>query len=821
MSPRPRPATPATAASAPRGWPWLVALWLACAVFYRGVLFERMSLYLRDLIVFYYPQAAMIASALAEGRLPSWEPAVGLGYPFHADPHSLIAYPLAWLLLSLPRGFALFSIVHVPIAGTTFFLLLRRWTLSAPASALGAAVLMFGGFTANLTCHALALRGLAWLPLVLLAFDRYLETGTPRALVAATLALGLEASATDPQYVLFTALLLAAMPWLRPSAAGLPARRAAGGALLACAGAALLLAVQYLPLAQLVLLSTRGEGMSRAEATHFQMDPRQLLGMVSPVPFPSPADPDFSASYPGGSLAFLSDLFWGLPVLALALAALGWRGAGGPGGPGRTATVCALLALAGLLLSFGDRLPFYPVLTTLVPPLGVFRSPAKYFFFPGLAVPLLAALGFDGLMRGREPVRRVLQASLAAASAIALLAVAALNAHGPALAAAFLAPGGDAPLRTSPETVSRLADVWLVGAWEALFFTLVALALVRAMARPGPRRMWAAAGLGCTAVAYLAVNTVATPAAAPDSFLAAHPRTAMLMKHLAPPGFPPRYATHPPSGPLPLEQKPSSFLMLRAGRELMTQARGIPAGCNPLRAGWAFRLRSAAWLDDLLVSSPLLESDRAAAAAGALFSLRSGFDDSMRAGPDALLGQVGFVGIWRLASPTPRVFIAGKARPAAPGEPLPSAESLAALPGQAVFEPEAGTGAGARTLAPSRIGACSVERYASDRLSVRFELAGRGLLVLLEQFYPGWEARVDGQPRPIVPVAGLFRGVEVAEGEHLLEMRYNPGLLTLGWAVSLLTLAGLLMVVWRGRVPRVERSRRRQSGAPLPNPRQG
>jgi hypothetical protein len=384
-----------------------------------------------------------------------------------------------------------------------------------------------------------------------------------------------------------------------------------------------------------------------------------------------------------------------------------------------------------------------------------------------------------------------------------------------------------------PDTVSRLADAWLVGSWEALFAGLAALACVWASgrparaspalrlearglrleerlafpvkssrhaekpdgSRPGPGRPWWLAGLGCFAVAYLAVNTVGTPAAAPDSFLTAPPRTALLMKHLAPGGFPPRFVTHPPVGPLPLEHRPSSFLMLRAGRELMTQARGIPAGCNPLRAGWAFRLKSAGWLDDLLLSSPVPESDRAAAAAGAFFSLRAGRDETLGEGPDTLLGQSGLVGIWRLGSPTPRVFIAGKARPALPGEQLPSVQALAALPGEAVFEGGEPAEA-AQPLAPSKVTACAVERYSADRLSVRFELAGRGLLVLLEQFYPGWEARVDGRPRPIVPVAGLFRGVEVAEGEHLLEMCYAPGLATLGWVVSLLTLAGLLLVAW-------------------------
>ena len=68
----------------------------------------------------------------------------------------------------------------------------------------------------------------------------------------------------------------------------------------------------------------------------------------------------------------------------------------------------------------------------------------------------------------------------------------------------------------------------------------------------------------------------------------------------------------------------------------------------------------------------------------------------------------------------------------------------------------------------------SIERYEPDRVVLRTEGAPSGYLVLADLAYPGWRARMDGAPAPILTVDGVFRGVEVPAGEHVIEFRYLP-----------------------------------------------
>jgi uncharacterized membrane protein YfhO len=69
------------------------------------------------------------------------------------------------------------------------------------------------------------------------------------------------------------------------------------------------------------------------------------------------------------------------------------------------------------------------------------------------------------------------------------------------------------------------------------------------------------------------------------------------------------------------------------------------------------------------------------------------------------------------------------------------------------------------------------------------------LLVLGDNYFPGWKAEVDGRPVAVERVDYLFRGVRVGAGEHTVVFRYEPLSWRVGWLVSLVSLVGLVVAL--------------------------
>jgi uncharacterized membrane protein YfhO len=73
------------------------------------------------------------------------------------------------------------------------------------------------------------------------------------------------------------------------------------------------------------------------------------------------------------------------------------------------------------------------------------------------------------------------------------------------------------------------------------------------------------------------------------------------------------------------------------------------------------------------------------------------------------------------------------------------------------------------------------------------------MLVLDDQYHPGWQARVDGKPVPVQRVNQFMRGVLLPAGEHQVEFIFAPLSVKLGLGLSLsgVFLVAALIIVSR------------------------
>jgi hypothetical protein len=137
-----------------------------------------------------------------------------------------------------------------------------------------------------------------------------------------------------------------------------------------------------------------------------------------------------------------------------------------------------------------------------------------------------------------------------------------------------------------------------------------------------------------------------------------------------------------------------------------------------------------------------------------------------------------------------RAALVTEYKPAAPAgrEELPTAreELLAAAPETAGKAPGIVIPEETLRSAPSS-GVHWLERR-TNSLKVRVQTASSALLVLREMWAPGWRATLNGKAQAVVPVNGLWRGVQVPAGTTDIEMTFHPALFySLLW-LSLATL---------------------------------
>jgi hypothetical protein len=160
--------------------------------------------------------------------------------------------------------------------------------------------------------------------------------------------------------------------------------------------------------------------------------------------------------------------------------------------------------------------------------------------------------------------------------------------------------------------------------------------------------------------------------------------------------------------------------------------------------------------------------------------------------------------VYRIAGALPRAFVVPAQRVVDGGETALDAVTRPGFDERAVAVTEerlAGVPEASRTTATTGATA-EIAQHDPERVAVRVRSPAPGLLVLRDNYYPGWTAEVDGRPAPVARVDYLFRGVPIGAGSHTVVFRYEPVTWTVGWIVSAVSLVALALAVavgWRRR----------------------
>ena len=789
----------------------LAALLIAA---FRGPLGGKLF-YLRDISQNHYPLRAFTTERLRSGALPLWDPYHGGGTPLLANPDNLVLHPitLLFLLLPLDAAFTASILLQYALMAWGGYILARRMGSGREGATLAAMVLALSGPAASLASMQNVLCGAAWVPLGLWALLRGSEPGGRPWLALAAGCAGVVISVGEPaSFAAFVlvggALLLTARD--TPGAAPRRGWALANLAWVVLAGGALA-AAQILPAGELLALSDRGAGFVAGEGMKWSLSPARLPEIVVPRLF---GDPTRMApqSWWGlrlheGGYPFLLTIYVGAIPCLLAAVALCH---GGPGARRRRAL--GVTACAGLILALGSHGAIARLLWSALPLARQVRYPERFLLTALFGLALLAALGLDRLLDRTATGRMTLGALIA----IAGLAFAAMDlvAVSPGLLDPFLKRAARLPSGLLQADTGAMIRGALLMSLLWLFAESAVLALGAGLLRAGrPARLAALPGWAIVAASGLSMTLAAAPArstAAPGWLKAPSPLAGAV-------------GTGPDAPRLYHGSRPEGFSVWMTTDELVWGYRfdrfvyhlgtGHRDHVPTIFDAAADRMDLKTMIDigRALPGLPLEEQLKilALSHAGLLFSYAPLEHPDLEQGPELTDFSRPALRVYRLRSLLPRArFVASARPPLDPGDPVRSLLDPGFDPRTSVLIEAApasamGRAGDAAHEAGAARGEARIETDEPERIAVRVEAPASGYLVLADAYAPGWRARLDGAPAPVLKANGMFRAVALPPGAHEVIMTYRPIPAGAGLGISLVAFAATLAfaVRPRGRKP--------------------
>ena len=103
-------------------------------------------------------------------------------------------------------------------------------------------------------------------------------------------------------------------------------------------------------------------------------------------------------------------------------------------------------------------------------------------------------------------------------------------------------------------------------------------------------------------------------------------------------------------------------------------------------------------------------------------------------------------------------------------------------------------------------GEVDVTSLQPNRLQLKATLARPGFVVVSGSTYPGWKASVDGTSTPLIKADHMLMALAVPAGAHEIVLRFRPATFQWGLTVTLLSLAGMFILLRHNRQPRSPQS---------------
>ena len=707
-----------------------------------------------DAIAYFYPARTLLGQAINSGELPLWNPHQMCGTPFLADGQSAALYPPNFLFAVLPpaRAFGLLAALHLLAAGLFTYVFLRGLNLSRAASTFGGVGFMLSGFAITWLELPGFLSSGVWLPLILHLSRLAHERGSVYYAAGAGAALALCLVGGHPQ-IAFYCLLAVGLYWVYIVVSAwreVAVWRSVGLACLTFALGFAMAAPQLLSSAELAAVSHRGGAVPTAAGyaaySSLAMPWQKLIVLLIPDFFGNPSR--FGFWYTGQYAEYCG--YVGLLPLLLMFSAFG-----GEDKSRRQARFFGVLAALALLMALGtavNRLFYFDV-----PGFARSGSPARALFLFMFSVPVLGAIGLDRVLKmGAEGKTRAVLRVLLSGAALLIFGIILLKFYLASFRAEFVVLPAHLPeMRAFPV-------LFLAG-----LITILLIVTGTLRRRPG----------GILVVGILAADllgfglpynqTCAPPEVYPSTELTSY-----------------------------LKEEAEFSRIMPLNREWSLA--GFPESVLPPNSASVYGLYDVQGYDSLY---PVRYKALLDAAAGRDSCPRENGNMVFARNPDSpvydLLGVRWIISmrplggecrridecfVYENTDALPRAFIVHTVEYAEDEEILRRiVGGETNLRRAALVSPEDAKHLKPwwdedflRAMKPAAADRADITGYTCNTVTLEVDAVRDGVLVLTDQYFPGWKALVDGRAAEVIQVDYAFRAIAIPRGEHRVVFSYEP-----------------------------------------------
>jgi hypothetical protein len=787
----------------------------------------------RDLTDTYVTREYFVVSAYRDGEFPLWNPYTMAGHPIYADgvTRTLSPFLLFYKFFDVPLGYSLARLFELMLAAVFMYIFLVAIGASANGALMGSLVF---GFSAHSMLHVTGLGwwgGLIWLPLILLFVDRAIrrpQAGSMRNAMLAGVFLGAQFFCgylpNQIYYVGAVVLYYAFFAFV--------ARRSGSGSravmsLLAMMAVTLaiglaLSATQWVP--SLELLSHSNRRIVGAELGYVYLPPWYAATLVFPNLFGSAYDAKILTLFTALGVSHDHILYLGITALLPLGFGLYWlRQTSKKRSEASRLQLARLddaarhrvvffVVLGALSLVLMMAAPLYVHVTRFIPILQVIRVAVRAGVLFLFAASVLLAFGTDLLLEsGADALRRFAgHARKFGLGVAAFVLVAAIGSY----VVKVIGMTGDAGERGRLAFIRRAALA--LGAQftppnASILIPLALLFLVGILVWALVEKRLTSRSFLVWMVALLLVDLFWNSNQFDHTFDRSRvfPRTEItdLLRSL-----PPGRVLVVPSG---LETNRSASAGAGAEKIIAPPNTLLPyqipavSGKNQQFPKWYREFAS------LIEAQPNLSHvvfDQYRSPFFDVLNVRYVMTHESAAPLDGyeLLATADGVSLYENKNAMPRAFFASSAiTVSSPAESLSAMQAPDFDPKtQTVVEVDPGPSLSpvesllpdARPQTPA-----SASITADDRnwVAIETDSLSDGLLVLSDNYYPGWSAAVDGAPTQIFRANHTMRAINVPAGRHLVSFRFIPAAFFVSMYVSIaaaaLTLAALILSALKRR----------------------